>query len=147
MYNAEVQRFLGDTGDYRRAVLRTLADHPLAKTSSLAKAFCAAFDGLEVTSSVESEHLYIKYNAISETESGSNSSGSSQSDIEKDSYVEISGSTSCNDGRERPKLKPSPFPQSITSGDDYDDMFTPQKASRGMFHLMPFYVAAPTFDM
>ena len=131
-----------DAGDYRRSVLRTLAEHPLAKTSSLAKAFGAAFDGLEVTSSVESEHLYIKYNAISDADLGSNSSGSSGSDaIDKETYVNIGGNHSPEKGGGnsslKPKLKPSPFakPRGDSADDDDDDMFTPTKTSRGILDM------------
>lgn len=120
-------------GDYRREVLRALVNHPAAKTSSLAKAFCAAFDGLEVTSSIESEYLYIKYNAIADSEVDTNSSGSSSDGLDKDTYLNIGGNSSVSTKPSNvPKLKPSPFSDGVRrSSDDDDDLFTPSKSSRG----------------
>ena len=115
-------------GDYRRAVLRCLIEHPAAKTSSLAKAFSAAFDGLEVTSSVLSEPLYLKYNAISEADISSNSSGSGNEDAnDQDTHASLDDV--------KPKLRPSPFdghcPERQLSDDDMDDMFQRPPESKG----------------
>lgn len=127
-------------GDYRRSVLRALSEHPLTKASSLAKAFSAAFDGLEVTSSAESEGLYLKYNAITESEigssndsSGSGGSGSTEG-IEKESYVAIGGGNPLSpvaSTTRGPVLKPSSLPRRRESDEEYDDMFTSPRPARG----------------
>jgi hypothetical protein len=128
-------------GDYRRAVLQTLVDHPAAKVSSLAKAFSAAFDGLEVSSSPDSEAMYIKYNAISEADYTGNTSpsGSNNSSGSNHGHVEIV------DKEEKPKLKlkPSIFAGKArgSSDEDVDDMmFSRPTTQRGLFYIVLYSI-------